>query len=361
MKLFIIIIIILIILITLYLINLYINKKVYAEYFTNSYGAVPSNNAWGNYDGDINNVANNNRSGSCTITDPITSQVSYGIMNNNKCYSLTKSDNSDSSSTTNSLLNSNRNSNINSNNVNGLSLTSQSNSLETSQLSSYSIAEPFGATTCYSNNTNFSKICTDQNPNYGVKSITPCSTISSSVECAPYYLGGVDYGAGVTITPCLNKSDDFDTWCRFYTNSSNIPTGYNVNSIGAKYRLTGKSGDCYLDNGSEDTNSARGVCDLNHIEEVKKLDPISDKIDYNIFTDCKLLKGTNFTTECSQALNNPYDQTYADQIMAYDCNPGYGRAKCLKKSDKTTFEEDITYALNTITNQQNAGNVKKCC
>jgi hypothetical protein len=350
MKLFIIIILILIIILTLYIVNLYINKKIYTEYFTNSYGTVPNNNAWSNYDGDLNNAGNNDRSGSCTITDPVTNQVSYGIMNNNRCYSLINSKSSLSSSLQPQAVSG---VGSGSESVSGIGLSYRPESRS---------VEPFGATTCYSNNTNFSKICTDQNPNYGVKSITACTdSTTSSVDCGPNYLGGVDYGASVTITPCLNKSDDFDTWCRFYTNSSTIPTGYNVNSIGAKYRLTGKSGDCYLDNGNEDTNSARGVCDLNHIEMVPKLDPVSDKIDYNVFTDCKLLKGTNFTTECATALNNPYDQTYADQIMAYDCNPGYGRAKCLKKSDKTTFEQDITYALNTLTNQQNAGNVKKCC
>jgi hypothetical protein len=347
MKLFLNIIIILIILIIFYIINLSIKKTMISELFTNPYGATPLDGNWGNYPGNSNVPSGSNTAGPCKYIDPVTHNLTFGItFDNIKCYSLT---------------NNNGVNGVNGeNNIPGL----QQNAMAQNPPQSNAHVIPDSAISyniCYSNTSNFNDICKQENPNYGIKKITPCNDTTSSVECGANYLNGVDYGNKVTITPCLNKTDDFDNWCRFYTNGTNMPSGYNVNSIGAKYILEGKNGDCYLENGKPDTNSARGVCDLNHLEEIPKLDPLNNKIGYNVFTSCKPLKGTNFTTECATELNNPYNETYADQIMAYDCNPGYGRAKCLKKSDKTTFETDISYALNTLTNAQNAGNVKKCC
>lgn len=343
MKLFMSIILILIIFIIFYLINLYFNKSLNAELFTNPYGAVPQNGNWGNYSGNSRVSSGSSTAGPCKYIDPVTKNLTFGItFDNIKCYSLTNNNLEDNGNTVSNT------SELQQNAVNEIAPQ-----IIPDSAISYNI--------CYSNSSNFNDICRQENPNYGIKKITPCNDTTSSLECGANYLNGVDYGNNVTMTPCLNKTDDFDNWCRFYTNGTNMPSGYNVNSIGAKYILNGKHGDCYLNNGNSDTNSARAICDLNHLEQIPKLDPINNKIGYNVFTKCKPLKGTNFTTECANELNNPYNETYADQIMAYDCNPGFGRAKCLKTSDKNSFESDISYAINTITNQQNAENVKKCC
>ena len=183
---------------------------------------------------------------------------------------------------------------------------------------------------CYPNNSNFYKICYDQDTSYGVKRIVNC-TKGSSVECAKGYINGEYYGDKI-VTPCLNKKDDFDSWCRYY-NTKPIPDGFNVNSIGASEILIGKDGDCYINDGVPDTNSARAVCDYNHIDSVTRLDPDIDSIDYNTFTTCFPLKDTNFFAECAAQLGEPYNEIIPDQIAGYDCNPGYGRAKCIKRSD----------------------------
>jgi hypothetical protein len=190
---------------------------------------------------------------------------------------------------------------------------------------------------CYSNNSNFYEICNEQDSTYGVKRIINC-TKGSSVECAKGYINGEYYGNKI-VTPCLNKKDDFDSWCRYY-NTNPIPDGFNINSIGASEILIGEQGDCYV-NGVSDTNSARAVCDYNHIDSVKRLEPDFNSIDYNDFTTCFPLQDTNFNAECALELKQPYKNVIADQIAGYDCNPGYGRAKCVKRSDKAEMEKAI--------------------
>lgn len=210
-------------------------------------------------------------------------------------------------------------------------------------------------TNCFNNNSNFDKICRNINPKYGIKELTPCDANNSKVECALNYLDGTFYGNDVTITPCLNKSDDFNNWCKYYNNST-IPTGYNVNSIGSKHVLVGEKGGCFLNNGNSDTNLARAVCDYNHMESINKLNPINDKVNYNIYTKCYPLKNTNFVNECNRLFENSNDIIYADQIIGYDCNPGYGRAKCVKNKDVTFFNNNI-FTTNTISNENNVSNV----
>jgi hypothetical protein len=178
-----------------------------------------------------------------------------------------------------------------------------------------------------------------QNNNYGIKKLIPCNTNYSKVECGLNYINGVDYGDDVTITPCLNKSDDFDTWCRFYNDKSKIPKGYNINSIGSKKVLVGSAGGCYTINGKSDTNSARAVCDYKHMEQITRLDPANNKINYNIYTDCLPLNSNNFIPSCINLMNN--DSALVTQVMGYDCNPGYGRAKCLNENDKRDFDSNF--------------------
>lgn len=150
-----------------------------------------------------------------------------------------------------------------------------------------------------------------------------------------------------TRTPCLNKTDDFDTWCRYYSDK-NRPVGYNVNSIGLKELLIGSDGGCFT-NGISDDSKAVGVCGYNYTEEVKKLTPPNEKVYYNIFTDCKYMKNTNYTRECANLLNINENDALADQITSYDCNPGFGRAKCLNKSDKMIYNNNFgnLYDMNT--------------
>lgn len=219
---------------------------------------------------------------------------------------------------------------------------------------------------CLPNNTNFDEICRNKNPSYGIKTLIKCDESTSKVVCEHNYINGVKYSDTDTITPCLNKSDDFDTWCRYYTNINNIPPGYNVNSIGAKHTLVGAEGGCYLNDGKSDNHSARAICNNNYMENIKKLEPANNKIDYNIFTECSPLNDTNnFNLKCNTLMpnTNPED-IFVTQIMGYDCNPGYGRAKCIKNDDALSFDNEFykkTYTeYKTNFNDLNAQCLNNC-
>ena len=177
---------------------------------------------------------------------------------------------------------------------------------------------------CYPNDTNFSKICSDQSPTYGVKSINSCDKDTSSVVCDPNYLNGKYTGTSI-ITPCLNKTDDFDVWCKYYNNKP-VPEGYNINSIGVKNLLVGKEGECYLNNNIPDNSKARGVCDYNYIDNITKIS--SSNLKDNNFTDCSSIN-SNFNILC----DNLSKRSIASEIMGYDCNPGFARAKCINRND----------------------------
>ncbi len=195
-------------------------------------------------------------------------------------------------------------------------------------------------------NQDFDAYCKNINPKYGVKSIVPCDNTKSIVKCASNVIDGKKYDKKNIITPCLNKSDDFDTWCKYYNNKS-IPDGYNANSIGAKNILIGKDGDCYTNNGEPDFNKARAVCDYDHIDTIKKLNPAYSNpqivppnnnlngktVGYNKFTKCMPINSKKyiFKNNCDDLLN--VQNSHAIEIMGYDCNPGYARAKCVKNGD----------------------------
>lgn len=181
---------------------------------------------------------------------------------------------------------------------------------------------------CYPNNSDFIEICKSENPKFGIKEIIKCDKDNSKVLCGLNYFNGSHYGNGEVVTPCLNKNEDFDVWCKYY-NDKSIPKGYNINSIAAKKILYGKEGDCRVD-------EARAVCDYNHLETINKLDPANKKINYNKFTPCYPLNNTNFKRECSNVLNHDFNDTSAVQITGYDCMPGYGRAKCLINKDNSS-------------------------
>lgn len=193
--------------------------------------------------------------------------------------------------------------------------------------------EKVDLTGCYPNTSNFAEICKNENPDYGIKKKIKCDENNSKVECGKGYINGVKYDNNIKFTPCLDKSGDFDNWCKYY-NRSTIPDGFNLNSIGLEKVLIGKEGDCYINNGESDNNRGRGVCNYNHSENIAKLYPYSREIDYNKFTECLPLKNTDFVKECTPLLKSDFKNTYALEILSYDCNPGYGRAKCVKKKDK---------------------------
>jgi len=166
----------------------------------------------------------------------------------------------------------------------------------------------------------------------------------SKINKESIILNGINYGNTVQQTPCLNKSDDFDSWCKYYQNTQIIPEGMNRNSIGVKKILIGSDGECYLNETEKisDPNSARALCNFNYIEEVQKLDPLLENSSYNVFTDCYKLdshKNENiFKKECNELLGTK--KIEVEQITGYDCNPGYGRAKCLKKIDYNKYEKE---------------------
>jgi hypothetical protein len=295
-----------------YYINKYSNKNTF-EKFTgidqgNASQPVDWNSMWGNSSG-VTQATEQNQS-TCSLADqPCRTSSGFGVCNDNlECiiYNTTMEEDEEDEEET-----------------------------KRNTVDNVLIEEETYPEGCYPNDSNFYEICNNQDSTYGVKRIVNC-TKGSRVECGRGYINGIYYGDKI-VTPCLNKKDDFDSWCRYY-NTNPIPDGFNVNSIGASEILLGKDGDCYVNGDVPDTNSARAVCDYNHIDAVTRLDRDIDSIDYNKFTTCFPLKDTNFIAECAAQLNQPYNTVLADQIAGYDCNPGYGRAKCIKRSDIDKME-----------------------
>jgi hypothetical protein len=286
---------------------------------------------------------------------------------------------------------------------------------EEEEMSSTSCCNSNNLQGCIRNNTNFDAYCKNIDPSYGVKNISICDSSHSKVECGANYLNGIYYGDVEVMTPCLNKSDDFDTWCKFYNNKA-VPNGFNVNSIGTSKILVGAEGGCFVNNGKPDNKKARALCNYNNIDSVKKLERTNNLIDYNTFTSCLPVKNTNFVSECGRLLdektyqikqnttsnsstintvknissddckllcdsnNNCYGFQYnknngkcllknssiirastqtnpnfdlyindknknsrAVEIMGYDCNPGFTRAKCVKNNDLLFVNNNYLY------------------
>jgi len=366
-------IIVIIIIIFFYIIN-----KSLIEKFTSFYGAHPNDDgtAWTTSlpsDYDFSNY--------CRPGDLCNTQDGWGVFNNNcECIIPGVNNKTDSEDYINELQ-------------------------EEEEMSSTSNIQSSNLEGCIRNNNNFDEYCKRKDPSYGVKSISICDSNHSKVECGENYLNGIYYENTIVITPCLNKSDDFDTWCKFYNNKP-VPNGFNVNSIGASKVLVGSAGACFINNGEPDDKKARALCDYHNIDSIKKLPRTNNLINYNTFTSCLPAKDTNFVYECANLLdekiyekksntssnsstinnirnissddcellcnsnNNCYGFQYnknngtcllkdssvlrastqtnpnfdlyindknknsrAVEIMGYDCNPGFVRAKCLKNND----------------------------
>jgi len=220
------------------------------------------------------------------------------------------------------------------------SITSSESSDSSSSIQPIVSSEPTQPDTCIANQ-NFDTICKSFNSNYGIKSINTknCFKGFSEIICGDNYINGIDYSnsknnMNIVKTPCMNKNIDFDTMCKYY-NTSAVPTGYTINSIGASNILVGKKGDCYLNNGESDPNSARAICNYNNIGTVPKLNRAYNKLNYNKFTECKPIR-SDFNTLCLNVLekkSKKSEDVTAVEIMGYDCLPGFARAKCVYRND----------------------------
>jgi hypothetical protein len=185
---------------------------------------------------------------------------------------------------------------------------------------------------------------------------TPRSITNHSVTRQDFIINGKTYN-GTHKTPCFNKSDDFNEWCRNYIDQSNISvaSGNNINNIGAKNIIVGELNGTDEDCGNP--NFAQAICDFNYIDGVSKIQPnkkcnsiyqkngsnnCSD-LNYNIFTDCLHPTSTlqDYKDQCTSLgskLSTESTETYSPvEFSGYDCNPGYFRAKCINSSDTTNL------------------------
>jgi len=188
-------------------------------------------------------------------------------------------------------------------------------------------------TSCYNKNTNFEKVCKDKyDDTYGVYELNPCQQEEEQRDkyratCAKNYINGrmVDFDKK---TPCIDKNLDFNDMCKYYVPNDSIETSH----WGARSILNGQDGGCYKQNGNnqdipDDTKSA-AICGSNYESTIPVFGPFFQNQNYNVFTDCKPLN-SNFRRECSKKLKYATNNTYAIDIMGYDCNPQYARAKCI--------------------------------
>jgi len=193
----------------------------------------------------------------------------------------------------------------------------------------------------------------DYGSQYGVKNIEECSPPDPNgvkVKCGKMFFNGKKYtGIYTFATDCYDKSLDFDALCNQYMpnniKNNSKKKGYNVNSAGVSEKLYGINGSCYLNNGESDTSKIRGICNLRSDQTLPRLSPFTylnnkEINDNNKFTDCKNIETGNFVDNCSQLLDIPKQDVYAD-INGYDCLPGYGRAKCVDKKSALTLSGDM--------------------
>lgn len=204
------------------------------------------------------------------------------------------------------------------------------------------VCDNVNTTQCFpdDNTQDFELECRSLNRDYGVCSYdsTTCPTGQKMAICGDKCFNGIDTKI-TSLTPCLPKKSDFDTWCQFFANEKDMPSGTIQSQVNHKTLLVGKNGGCYK-NGIPDNGMARAICSSNYMAGIKKLNA-------PIFTDCKSLSSNVFTQDCrnlTQDIN-----AFPSEIMGYDCKPGYGRAKCI-----STLESEMDKNHLTIQEKENA-------
>jgi len=187
-------------------------------------------------------------------------------------------------------------------------------------------------TSCSPRNTNFEKTCQEKyDDTYGVYGIESCEEEDKyRATCAKNYLNGRMFDKD-KMTPCIDKNLDLDAMCSHYVPHDSMDTTH----WGAQAILVGRDGGCYKKNGEgqdvPDNSKAAVVCSSQYEKTIPNVPSYFEKQNYNVFTDC-LPMNSNFRNECGKKMNYTPDKVYAVDIMGYDCNPQYARAKCLDLS-----------------------------
>ncbi len=168
-----------------------------------------------------------------------------------------------------------------------------------------------------------------------------CGTTQVSYDCRKYYKSNNNkvisdddtplYGiykpnfyvplkedSTINSTGCFEKSLDFNDLCASINNNQ---------LFGAYKILNGANGNCYQDNGLEDTTKSNAMCSQNFYNE-RSIVQVND----GYSTKC-LPIFSNFTDECKNIItnNNNFDIEAYD-INSYDCPPNKVRTKCRLKN-----------------------------
>jgi hypothetical protein len=147
-------------------------------------------------------------------------------------------------------------------------------------------------------------------------------------------------GSGYSITPCLNKNQNFNIWCSYNMSDAQLKNT-DRNNAGLRYTLGGDYNIC------SNNNETAVICSSNHYESLKK-------INTNRFTDCsKIPSGNNkndyFNEKCKIIVDTTTNNegttykglnTFAANIDSYDCPPDYFRAKCINQNDVNNFGDE---------------------
>lgn len=209
------------------------------------------------------------------------------------------------------------------------------------------------------------------------------SNINHKVIRKDFTINGETY-TGTHKTPCFNKTDDFNEWCRNYMDKDNISiaSGNNTSNTGAKNiiigNLNGKDGDC------GNPNLAQAICDFNYFDQINKINPEKKcdtiynnngsnnckEVNYNMFTDCLHPDSTlqDYKDQCDRISGTSSGIYSPVEFSGYDCNPGYFRAKCVNKNDNLNLMNsnlDNMYGIlggNNLPPQEECNNclINKC-
>jgi hypothetical protein len=173
---------------------------------------------------------------------------------------------------------------------------------------------------------------TENLDSYGVKNMFLDSTDNKKAN--------VVCGSGYSITPCLNKNQNFNIWCSYNMSDAQLKNT-DRNNAGLRYTLGGDYNIC------SNNNETAVICSSNHYESLKK-------INTNRFTDCsKIPSGNNrndyFNEKCKIIVDTTTNDagatykglnTFAANIDSYDCPPDYFRAKCINQNDVSDFGDE---------------------